>query len=37
VQERRAHGAALNSQRQPEREDAANHAAILHQKWVGVV
>jgi hypothetical protein len=29
VQERRAHGAALNGERQPEGEDAADHAGIL--------
>jgi hypothetical protein len=36
VQERRAHCAALNGKRQPEGEQAANHAAILYQKLVGL-
>ena len=31
VQERCAHGTALNGQRQPEREHSANHVAILAQ------
>jgi len=35
VQERCAHGAPLNGQRQPEREDAADHLAILAQNGVG--
>jgi hypothetical protein len=36
VQKRRAHGAALNGERQTEREDAADHLAILAQKNVFV-
>jgi hypothetical protein len=31
VQERRAHRATLNGKRQPEREDTADHVAILAQ------
>ncbi len=31
VQERRAHCAALNGERQPECEHAANHVDIVHQ------
>ena len=31
VQERRAHRAALNGKRQPEGEQPANHAGIVHQ------
>ena len=32
VQERRAHGTALNRERQTERQQAADHRAILSQK-----
>lgn len=34
VEERRAHRAALNGKRQPEREDPADHTGILAQNWV---
>jgi len=37
VQERCAHGAPLNGQRQPEREHSANHVAILAQNGVVAV
>jgi len=36
VQERCAHGAPLDGQRQPEREQSANHARILYQNRIGV-
>ena len=36
VQEGRAHRAALNGKRQPEREHAADHVAIVHQNRCGV-
>ena len=36
VQERCAHGTALNGQRQPEREHSANHVAILYQNRLSV-
>ena len=36
VEERRAHGAALNGEGQPEREQAANHAGIVYQNLAGV-
>jgi hypothetical protein len=32
MQERRAHGAALNGKRQPECEHTADHVVILSQK-----
>ena len=37
MQERRAHRAALNGKRQPERKDTADHTAILYQKRIGTV
>ena len=36
VEERRAHGAALNGKCQPERKYAANHKPIVNQKPLGV-
>jgi hypothetical protein len=36
VEERRAHGAALNGKRQPEREHAADHPTILSQNRMSV-